>query len=25
PNFALQTGVVALMIWLFRREKKAGG
>jgi hypothetical protein len=25
PNFALQIGVVALMIWLFRREKKAGG
>ena len=25
PNFARQIGVVALMIWLFRREKKAGG
>jgi hypothetical protein len=23
PNFALQIAVVALMIWLFRREKKA--
>lgn len=22
PNFALQIGVVALMIWLFRREQK---
>ncbi len=22
PNFALQVGVVALMIWLFRLEKK---
>ncbi len=23
PNFALQIGVVALMVWLFRWEKKA--
>ncbi|MBD2460088.1 DUF3493 domain-containing protein [Oscillatoria sp. FACHB-1407] len=23
PNFALQVGVVALMIWLFRLEQKA--
>jgi hypothetical protein len=23
PNFALQTGVVALMIWLFRLEQRA--
>jgi hypothetical protein len=23
PNFALQLGVVALMVWLFRLEKKA--
>jgi hypothetical protein len=22
PNFALQIGVVTLMVWLFRREKK---
>ena len=25
PNFALQIGVVALMVWLFRWEKKAEG
>lgn len=23
PNFALQVGVVALMVWLFRLEKRA--
>jgi hypothetical protein len=23
PNFALQTGVVALMVWLFRLEQRA--
>jgi hypothetical protein len=23
PNFALQIGVVALMVWLFRLEQKA--
>ncbi|NET55221.1 MAG: DUF3493 domain-containing protein [Symploca sp. SIO2E6] len=25
PNLALQVGVVALMVWLFRWERKAGG
>ncbi len=24
PNFALQIGVVALMVWLFRLEQRAG-
>lgn len=24
PNFALQVGVVALMVWLFRLEQRAG-
>lgn len=24
PNFALQLGVVALMVWLFRLEQRAG-
>lgn len=24
PNFALQVGVVALMVWLFRWEQRAG-
>ena len=23
PNFALQIGIVALMVWLFRQEQKA--
>ena len=25
PNFALQVGVVALMVWLFRLEQRAAG
>jgi hypothetical protein len=24
PNFALQLGVIALMVWLFRLEQRAG-
>lgn len=24
PNFALQVGIVALMVWLFRLEQRAG-